>query len=421
MVRKCEHHDCDTQPTFNIPTEKVGRFCKKHASSGMINIVEKRRCEHNDCDTRPNFNIPTEKVGRFCSIHALSGMIDVKSKRCEHNDCDTQPNFNIPSEKAGRFCKIHALPGMIDVKHKRCEHDGCDTLPNFNIPTETIGRFCSIHALPSMIDVKNKRCEHDGCGTQPHFNIPSEKVGRFCSIHALSGMIDVKHKRCEHYGCNTQPHFNIPSEKVGRFCSIHALPGMIDVMNKRCKTPMCDTQVSNPKYKGHCLFCFMHLFPNEPVARNYKTKETCVADHIKDSFPDYDVSFDRKVTCGCSARRPDIMFDFGQKVIIVEIDENQHENYESSCENKRIMQLSQDVDHRPIVFIRFNPDQYTNSIGQKVTSCWSINKQGICQVKKSKQTEWKQRLECLTSTIKNTIEEHIHKTISIFNLYYNET
>ena len=32
-----------------------------------------------------------------------------------------------------------------------------------------------------------------------------------------------------------------------------------------------------------------------------------------------------------------------------------------SCENKRIMEISQDLGHRPIVFIRFNPDEYNKN------------------------------------------------------------
>jgi hypothetical protein len=47
----------------------------------------------------------------------------------------------------------------------------------------------------------------------------------------------------------------------------------------------------------------------------------------------------------------------------IEIDENQHVAYDCSCENKRIMELSQDVGHRPIVFIRFNPDGYKDHKG----------------------------------------------------------
>ena len=50
--------------------------------------------------------------------------------------------------------------------------------------------------------------------------------------------------------------------------------------------------------------------------------------------------------------------NFANQIIIIEVNENQHIAYDCSCENKRIMKLSQDVGHKPIVFIRFNPDDY---------------------------------------------------------------
>ena len=43
---------------------------------------------------------------------------------------------------------------------------------------------------------------------------------------------------------------------------------------------------------------------------------------------------------------------------MVEVDENQHNNYDCSCENKRLMELAQDLGHRSMVVIRFNPDAY---------------------------------------------------------------
>ena len=70
--------------------------------------------------------------------------------------------------------------------------------------------------------------------------------------------------------------------------------------------------------------------------------------------------------------------------IIVEIDENQHIDYDCSCENKRMMELSQDVGHRPIIFIRFNPDDYMKG-NKKISSCWVNNKQGKCNIKKGKE------------------------------------
>ena len=57
------------------------------------------------------------------------------------------------------------------------------------------------------------------------------------------------------------------------------------------------------------------------------------------------------------------------------------------------MELSQDVGHKPIVFIRFNPDEHTDENGESVTSCWGVNGKGICVVKKSKEKEWAEKLE----------------------------
>lgn len=127
----------------------------------------------------------------------------------------------------------------------------------------------------------------------------------------------------------------------------------------------CKSVRKSKKYDNHCLRCFIHLFPDQPVTRNYKTKETDVAQFITTNFPNFTWNLDKKIEDGCSRRRPDLMCDLGYQVIIIEVDENQHDKYDCSCENKRIMQLSQDIGHRPIIFIRFNPDNYVNSNNEK--------------------------------------------------------
>ena len=53
------------------------------------------------------------------------------------------------------------------------------------------------------------------------------------------------------------------------------------------------------------------------------------------------------------------------------------------------MELSKDLQHRPIVFIRFNPDDYTNQAGEKIKSCWKLNKLGVLQVVKTKKMNGK--------------------------------
>jgi Holliday junction resolvasome RuvABC endonuclease subunit len=82
------------------------------------------------------------------------------------------------------------------------------------------------------------------------------------------------------------------------------------------------------------------------------------------------------------------------------------------------MELSQDIGHRPIVFIRFNPDEYVTK-DNKVTSCWANNKLGICTVKKTKEKEWTQRLEALKDQVENWLENKTEKTIEIVQLFYD--
>ena len=142
-----------------------------------------------------------------------------------------------------------------------------------------------------------------------------------------------------------------------------------------CKTPYCETRM-NLKYEGFCVPCFVNNPANQfkPIMRNYKTKENEVVNQIMTEFPDFTWVADKKVLDGCSLRRPDLLLDLGSHIIIIEIDENKHTDYDCICENKRIMELSQDLQHRPIIFIRFNPDDYTNQEGTLVKSCWKLNK-----------------------------------------------
>ena len=232
-------------------------------------------------------------------------------------------------------------------------------------------------------------------------------------------MVNVRDKHCIHSNCKTIANFNFEGEKVAKYCSEHKLVDMIDVKNKACKTHLCNIQVKD-KYDGYCLRCYIHLFPDKPVSRNYKTKEYSVVEYVQTKFPNFQWIADKIVNGGCSKRRPDLLLDLGCQIIIVEIDENQHSDYDCSCENKRIMELSQDLGHRPIVFIRFNPDDYEKN-GTTITSCWGQDKKGLCVVKKSKKSEWIQRLNVLEEQINYWINQAntTNKIIETIQLFYD--
>jgi hypothetical protein len=187
--------------------------------------------------------------------------------------------------------------------------------------------------------------------------------------------------------------------------------------DKLCKNTWCEI-TGNQKYNGYCLVCYVNMFPNEHNVRNYKTKEKYVVDHITQIFTNFTWVADKKVQDACSRRRPDLLLDMGSHIIIVEVDENKHIDYDCSCENKRLMELSQDLQHRPIVFIRFNPDDYTNQDGILVKSCWKLNKLGVIQITKTKQKEWEERMETLKQQIQYWIDNPTEKTIEIIELFY---
>ena len=231
-------------------------------------------------------------------------------------------------------------------------------------------------------------------------------------------MIDVKSKTCVFECCNKHPIFNFEGQKRAIYCKTHKKHLMIDVINKCCKSEWCYTQVSD-KYDGYCLYCFIHLFPEKPVARNYKTKERTVVEFVLKEFPQYHWINDKQIQGGCSKKRPDLLMDFGYQLIIIEIDENQHTRNtygDCSCENKRMMLLWEDACHRPIIFIRFNPDDYLN---KNITSCFGVDKNGVCSIKKTKQKEWTYRLNILRENIQYWSENKSEKTIEIIQLFYD--
>jgi hypothetical protein len=431
---------CSKRASFNLFGEKPA-FCVSHKTDGMIDVHNKK-CEcgksqprwnfqglkPKHCSTcktdgmiepnrkmcscglvRPTFNFE-DLPAKFCNSCKTVGMINVLDKRCVCKKV-LSPNFNYAG-LSGEYCFSCKLSGMVDVRSKTC---GCGNRPNFNMAGLT-ALFCSKCKTEDMIDVTHAVCIL--CNeTQPNFNYIGLPTATHCSRCKMDEMVDVKHKLCQCGMC--QPTYNLKGLNA-KYCILCKTSDMVDVKHPLCKTHLCGTRVTK-KYNGYCVRCFVYMFPEMPVARNYKTKEFAVAEYVKEHFPEISWNFDKQIQDGCSQRRPDAVLDLGYQVIIVEIDENQHTTYDCTCENKRIMQLSMDVGHRPIIFIRFNPDQY--NVGEKrITSCWSVNMHGISVIKKTQQKEWVTRLTMLAEQISYWLqpENVTNKTVEIIQLYYDE-
>ncbi len=101
---------------------------------------------------------------------------------------------------------------------------------------------------------------------------------------------------------------------------------------------------------------------------------------MKEKFPNLTWVCDRRIG-GCSRRRPDLFLDMGSQVVIVEVDENKHDEYDCTCENRRLMEISQDLSHHHTVMIRFNPDGYVDPEQGRIPTPWTYTKSGVCTIK----------------------------------------
>jgi hypothetical protein len=84
---------------------------------------------------------------------------------------------------------------------------------------------------------------------------------------------------------------------------------------------------------------------------------------------------DMVIDSSCTRARPDFAYHCGTHIVIVEVDEEQHRSYNNcgfekdekmKAENIRMYNIGNIFQGLPVVFIRYNPDDYKNSNNKKV-------------------------------------------------------
>ena len=178
----------------------------------------------------------------------------------------------------------------------------------------------------------------------------------------------------------------------------------------------CHTiSIVGSKWKPYCFRCYCVLNPDAIIPRKYKLKEHHVVDALKAHFKEQiTMIFDKAIEGGCSKKRPDVSIDFGSHYIMIEIDENRHVNY--SCEEKRMVELYEDVGFRKIIFLRFNPDGYKEGT-HKYISPFKYTRSGILQLD---EIEFNRRMEQLLLRVNiHRITEPLEQ-ITIEYLFYGD-
>ena len=163
-------------------------------------------------------------------------------------------------------------------------------------------------------------------------------------------------------------------------------------------------------FEGYCIPCFSFTYPDIKIPRRYMLKELYIRDKLKEIYKEEALVCNKIVNDACSKKRPDIRIEKYTHTIIIEIDENEHKNY--ICENKRTMEIFQDLGNRPIVFIRFNPDKYDD-----IEGCFEQTETGI----KLRRKEFNRRIKELVICINKHITTIPQKEVTTEHLFYTTT
>lgn len=382
--------------------------CKKCKTDDMINLIRKMciKCQK----IQASFGLEHNKELTHCAKCKTDDMINVKNKMCVK--CyKKQPVFGLERGKEATHCGTCKMDDMINVKHNMCTV--CNkTIPYFGLEYGKAATHCKKCKSDNMFNVKDIMCII--CNkTQPSFGLELGKPATHCSLCKWNNMINVVSKKC--IKCQEKiPSFSLESGKRATHCGQCKTDDMINVINK-CLSDFCDTR-QNSLCDKYCKHCFVNLFPNKAISKAYKRKETEVVNRIQQEMPEINFIYDKIISGGCSKRRPDVFKDFLSHVIICEIDENQHNSYDTTCENKRIMEISQDLAHRPVIFIRFNPDSYTIN-NKKIPSPWKNTLRGINLDNKS---DWDSRLDSLITRLKYWTNNIPDKMITEEILFFDQ-
>ena len=359
-----------TEETFckgckkTLEEEKFMMNGKKYAKCLSCRLKLKNYCKV--CGICACFNMEGEKNGLYCNEHKLAGMVDVKHKRCIYEGCKIRPNFNVEGETEGLYCNTHKQVGMIDVKHKRCIYEGCKTRPSFNFEGETEGLYCDTHKLTGMIDVKHTRCKftEKNCRTRATFNFPN-MYPDFCSKHKKDGMISEPRKKCIEDQCYSIAIYGI---LIHIHCEEHKQEGEYNLVERKCLNPACDNKfIDILDINGFCV-SFCSMIEQSKLYKKYQKKKEMAIKNLLEKHIDIPLyMYDEKGDNGCSTSKPDFVYHLGTHILIIEVDEKQHKSYKNcgetkekseAIEKRRMYNLSSEFDGLPLIFIRYNPDNY---------------------------------------------------------------
>ncbi len=413
----CKYEDekrCTKQPRYG-PEGGKPIYCLTHnnlLNKGYVDLVTKKCCgkDGNKCTKQPSKGFIGEKP-KWCTNCAPDGTINVQDRKCAYDDCEKIASFGYLNEKP-KWCLTHKSEEHVNVRSAKCKHKGCFTQRTYGKDYDSGAEYCAKHKPENYVNVVDKSCIVEGCLTRPHYG-PVNGKAIYCSQHKEKDHIDLKNRKCSTEGCLERAFYS-NDNKTTLYCKKCRKDDMENLSNKKCINCNITTGWIDGKY---CSSCYATLFPNTKRSNQYLFKQKTITEYLKNELEKDDVKFDiidRKVSGGCSSRKPDLIIERYTHIINIEIDEEQHSGYEDICENKRLMELFEDFGNRPYVCIRFNPDDYKESEDKTIRSMFSRN---IKLVVKKK--EFDRRIKELLKEIRKWLKHIPDKEITLVKMFYD--
>ena len=301
------------------------------------------------------------------------------SQICEHNkykqSCKECKGSQIcQHNKHKRYCKeckgtqicIH------NIQKQRCKE--CDG-----------SRVC-IHDKLKELCKKcdgSRLCKENKCETTSWYGYCCESVSR-CSKHALDYMIKNPKRTCignDEEDCKEVATYG---KKEPVHCEEHSFEDEHCWLIKPCKN--CGRTNELLDKNGLCFFVCSLVELDIKRKKHQKIKESNMIKFLRENIILKDnikeLPCDKVINRECNLYRPDLPYDCGTHILIIECDENQHKNYDwESCqlnkslehaEEKRMYEIMQSYGGIPVIFLRWNPDSFT--INGSICKSYSIKK-----------------------------------------------
>jgi hypothetical protein len=383
------------QPVFNIKDKTNATHCGDCKEPSMVNVKDKKCVV---CKTRiPTFNLDGQSKATHCGDCKESSMIDVKSKKCII--CKLKrPNFNLDGQSNATHCGDCKEPSMVDVKHPKCVI--CKLkIPTFNLKEKSKATHCSDCKESSMVNVIDKKCVI--CKIKiPTFNLDGQSKATHCGDCKESSMIDVKSKKCIEKGCRKRAYY-AQSASIPQYCANHKKIGMFSEPRKKCQIDNCVEMaifgITKPEHcekhkkeddynfaERECIKCknidilnrngicinFCSLEEKDRLMKKYVKKHEESIGLLLKAEIDLNLTYrDQIIEQSCSKKRPDFVYHCGTHILIIEVDEDQHKSYRCTAygDNKegrikgeqiRMFEIAQSFDGLPVIFLRYNPDNF---------------------------------------------------------------